>query len=67
VIEQPDLDAIEAILAVTSHIFFIQNKIDQHALAHWEGVRQANQDLLSTRFSNRLRHCLIWPVSSAKL
>ena len=67
VIEQPDLDAIESILAVTSHIFFIQNKIDQHALAHWEGVRQANQDLLSTRFSNRLRHCLIWPVSSAKL
>ncbi|ETX03003.1 MAG: hypothetical protein ETSY1_01595 [Candidatus Entotheonella factor] len=64
---QSDLDFIEAILEVTSHIFFIQTKIDQYEREQWEAVRQHNQDLLWSHFSNRLSQRPIRPISGVAL
>ncbi|MDH3604326.1 MAG: dynamin family protein [Candidatus Tectomicrobia bacterium] len=64
---QSDLDFIEAVLEVTPHIFFIQTQIDQYTSEQRECVRQSNQDILLSRFSNRLSYTQVWPVSSTKI
>jgi GTPase SAR1 family protein len=64
---QVELDFIEKILAATTHLFFIQTKIDLHRREHWQAVQQRNQEILAERFGDRLADRCVWPISSTNL
>lgn len=66
-IVQEELDFIRSLLQVTSHIFFVQTKIDEHATETWKAVLQRNQEILQQHFPEQFMHVTIWPFSSANL
>jgi len=62
-----ELDFLETILSSTSHIFFIQTKIDAYDKEDWQRVQQRNEEILRQHFANRLTDTRVWPVSSHNL
>jgi GTPase SAR1 family protein len=62
-----DLQVVEAILAVTSSLFFIQTRIDQFRKAQWQALLARNEQVLRERFADRLADARVWPISSANL
>lgn len=62
-----EIEFVRAILNVTSNLFFIQTKIDQHLTAHWRDIQFRSQDILRQEFKNRLRDARVWPISSTDL
>lgn len=66
-VTQFELDFISSILDTTSHIFFIQTKIDQFDKADWQSVQQRHEEILRTKFKDRLPDLRVWPISSLNL
>jgi predicted GTPase len=66
-IVQTELDFVDAILGVSSDIFFIQTKIDLHREEDWRDVQSRNRQILEERFENRLTDTRVWPISSTLL
>ena len=64
---QTELDFIDTLLSRTSHILFIQTKIDQQRRENWQALLRRNQEILHNRFKNRLTDTRIWPISSTNL
>lgn len=64
---QPDLDFVEQLLSVTTNLFFIQTKIDQHRKDAWQQIQQRNQALLAEHFGSRLPSAHVWPISNQNL
>jgi ribosome biogenesis GTPase A len=62
-----EVELLASLLEVTSRIFFIQTKIDQHSREFWEQTLRRNEAILAERFGGRLRDTRVWPVSSANL
>ncbi|CAK0776579.1 Dynamin N-terminal domain-containing protein [Gammaproteobacteria bacterium] len=62
-----DLKALDAILDVTPHIFFIQTRIDQVNRDAWQALQRRNEEILHDRFGTRLTDPRVWPISSVNL
>ena len=58
---------LESLLEVTTRIFFVQTKIDQHGRQAWEQTRARNEQILEQEFGERLNDLRVWPVSSTNL
>ena len=58
---------LESLLEVTTRIFFVQTKIDQHGRQAWEQTRARNEQILEEEFGERLSDRRVWPVSSTNL
>lgn len=66
-IGQPDLETIEAILEVTTNLFFIQTRIDQFHKEQWQALQKRNEQVLRERFGEKLADARVWPISSTNL
>ncbi len=62
-----ELDLLERILEITTRIFFVQTKIDQHDREDWQAVRDRNEAILAERFPERLPSPKVWPFSARNL
>jgi ribosome biogenesis GTPase A len=63
----PEIAFLEELLKVTSHLFFIQTKIDLFRKEAWQEIQKRNQEILAQRFKDRLTDCRVWPISSTNL
>jgi hypothetical protein len=59
--------SIEAILEVTTNLFFIQTRIDQFRKEQWQELQQRNEQVLRERFGEKLADARVWPISSTNL
>jgi GTP-binding protein EngB required for normal cell division len=66
-VTQFELDFISSILDTTTHIFFIQTKIDQFDKADWQSVQKRHEEILRSTFKDRLPDPHVWPISSLNL
>lgn len=64
---QAELDLLNRIVKVTRNVFFVQSKIDQHSVEHWEEIRARSEALLGEHLGEQLSEIRIWPVSSSNL
>jgi GTPase SAR1 family protein len=62
-----EIEHLEALLEVTSRIFCVQTKIDQHDRESWEQTLRRNEAILAERLGDRLPDARVWPVSSTNL
>lgn len=66
-ISQPELEILAEVLNCTPHVFFVQTKIDLFRRDDWQKILRRNEQIISERFGDRLKHIRVWPVSSLNL
>jgi GTPase SAR1 family protein len=66
-ISEPELEILEEVVKVTRNVFFVQTKIDQFRREEWENIRKRNEEILKSRFEDRLEDLRVWPVSTSNL
>jgi GTPase SAR1 family protein len=66
-VSEPEVRFIEAVLKATRSLFFIQTRIDQFRKEAWQGVQARSQEVLQSRFGERLEETRVWPISSTNL
>jgi len=66
-ISEPELDILEEVVKATHNVFFVQTKIDQFRREEWENIRRRNEDILQSRFGDRLKDIRVCPVSNSNL
>ena len=62
-----EVDFLEKVLEVTRHVFFIQTMVDQHRREHWQAIQRRNEEIVQTKFGDRLGSVQVWPISSVNL
>lgn len=66
-VTQDDLDYIDAVLAHTGNIFFIQSRIDLFSRDDWQDVLRRNLEILQERLPDHAGPLIIQPISSSNL